>query len=95
MRSGAIAGTALGAGLGAVLGSVSGHAGGGAAVGAASGVLVGTAIGSDSGRAYGGEAQRRYDNAYVQCMYSYGNQAPRYRAGLDISARYCGASATA
>jgi hypothetical protein len=25
---------------------------------------------------YGREAQRRYDNAYVQCMYSYGNQVP-------------------
>jgi hypothetical protein len=28
---------------------------------------------------YGREAQRRYDNAYGQCMYSYGNQVPGYR----------------
>lgn len=77
--TGAIAGTAVGAGLGAAVGSASHHAGAGALIGAASGLLVGTAIGSDSGRVYGREAQRRYDNAYVQCMYSYGNQAPGYR----------------
>ena len=57
----------------------SGHAGAGALIGAASGLLVGTAAGSNSGQAYGREAQRRYDNAYVQCMYSYGNQVPGYR----------------
>jgi len=28
---------------------------------------------------YGREAQRRYDNAYVQCMYSHGNQVPGYQ----------------
>jgi hypothetical protein len=28
---------------------------------------------------YGREAQRRYDNAYSQCMYSYGNQAPGHQ----------------
>jgi hypothetical protein len=79
VATGAVAGTALGAGLGAAVGSASGHAGAGAAIGAASGLLVGTAAGSDAGRVYGREAQRRYDNAYVQCMYSYGNQVPGYR----------------
>lgn len=79
LATGAVAGTAIGAGLGAALGSVSGHAGAGAAIGAASGLLVGTAAGSDSGQVYGREAQRRYDNAYVQCMYSHGNQVPGYR----------------
>lgn len=79
VATGAVAGTAIGAGLGAAVGSASGHTGAGALIGAASGLLVGTAAGSDSGRVYGREAQRRYDNAYAQCMYSYGNQVPGYR----------------
>lgn len=73
---GAVIGTIAGAGVGALLGSASGHAGAGAAIGAGSGLLLGSAIGADSGRVYGVEAQRRYDNAYVQCMYSHGNQVP-------------------
>lgn len=80
VATGAIAGTAIGTGLGAAVGSASGHAGTGAFIGAASGLLVGTAVGSDSGRVNGREAQRRYDNAYVQCTYSYGNQVPGYRS---------------
>jgi hypothetical protein len=79
VATGAVAGTAIGAGLGAAVGAASGHAGAGAAIGAASGLLVGSAAGSDSGQVYGREAQRRYDNSYVQCMYSYGNQVPGYR----------------
>jgi len=79
VATGAVAGTAVGAGLGAALGSASGHAGAGALIGAASGLFVGTAAGSNSGQAYGRQAQRRYDNAYMQCMYSYGNQVPGYR----------------
>lgn len=78
VATGAVAGTAIGTGLGAAIGSASGHAGGGALVGAATGLLLGSAAGSDSGRVYGRDAQRRYDNAYVQCMYSYGNQVPGY-----------------
>ena len=76
VATGAVAGTAVGAGLGAAFGSASGHAGAGALIGAASGLILGTVAGSDSGQVYGREAQRRYDNAYVQCMYSYGNQVP-------------------
>lgn len=79
VATGAVTGTAIGAGVGAALGSVSGHAGAGAAIGAASGLLFGTAAGSSTGRVYGMEAQHRYDNAYVQCMYTYGNQVPEYR----------------
>lgn len=86
VATGAVAGTAIGAGLGAAVGSASGHAGAGALIGGASGLLVGTAAGSDSGRFYGREAQRRYDNAYVQCMYSYGNQVPGYRPSLVAAA---------
>jgi hypothetical protein len=74
-RSAAV-GTVLGAGVGAALGAISGHPGAGAAIGGGSGLLVGTASGASSGEAYGNEAQRRYDNAYVQCMYAKGNQVP-------------------
>jgi OmpA family protein len=74
--TGAVVGTAIGAGAGALLGAASGHPGVGAAIGAGSGLLVGTAAGASSGQVSGYEAQRRYDNAYVQCMYSNGNQVP-------------------
>ena len=74
--AGAVAGTVIGAGLGAAIGAASGHVGTGAAIGAGSGLLVGTASGASSGRAYGWEAQRRYDIAYTQCMYAKGNQVP-------------------
>ncbi len=74
--SGAAVGTVVGAGIGALLGAAAGNAGAGAAIGAGSGLLVGTASGSDAGQVYGREAQRRYDNSYVQCMYASGNQVP-------------------
>ncbi|MBF0557485.1 MAG: glycine zipper family protein [Nitrospirae bacterium] len=74
--TGAAVGTIIGAGLGAAIGSASGHAGTGAAIGAGSGLLVGAASGANTGRYYGWEAQRRYDNAYQQCMYAKGNQIP-------------------
>lgn len=76
MTTGAVAGSIVGAGIGAALGSVSGHAGQGAAIGAGTGLLFGTAQGAENARYYGEEAQRRYDIAYTQCMYSYGNQVP-------------------
>ena len=79
LATGAVAGTAIGAGLGAAVGSASGHAGAGAAIGAASGLLVGSAVGSNQGQVSARKAQRRYDNAYSQCMYTYGNQVPGYR----------------
>ncbi len=82
VATGAVAGTAIGTGLGAAVGSASGHAGTGALIGGAYGLLVGTSAGSNSGQVYGKEAQRRYDNAYVQCMYSYGNQVPGYRGNV-------------
>ena len=72
----AVVGTAIGAGVGAVLGAAAGNAGAGAAIGGGSGLLLGTASGTSSGQVYGMEAQRRYDNTYVQCMYAKGNQIP-------------------
>ena len=74
--TGAIVGTAVGTGVGAAIGAASGHPGVGAAIGAGSGLLVGTASGASAGDAYGWEAQRRYDNTYIQCMYAKGNQVP-------------------
>ena len=74
--TGAAVGTAIGAGTGALLGAATGHAGAGAAIGAGSGLLVGTAAGAGSGQEYGWQAQQRYDYAYVQCMYSKGNEVP-------------------
>ena len=75
----AVVGTAIGAGVGAALGAASGDAGAGAAIGGGTGLLFGAASGSSSGQAYGYEAQRRYDNTYVQCMYAKGNQVPGTR----------------
>ncbi|MDD5248466.1 MAG: glycine zipper family protein [Rhodocyclaceae bacterium] len=67
----ATVGTAVGAVAGAAIG---GHQGAG--VGAGTGLLVGSMAGSSAaeGSAYG--AQRRYDNAYVQCMYAKGDKVP-------------------
>ena len=83
--SGAAVGTLLGAGLGAAIGAATGNFGAGLGIGAASGAIVGTA--SASGPYYGAqwEGQRRYDHAYMQCMYSKGNQVPgvrTYRRGV-------------
>jgi len=74
--TGAVTGTLVGAALGAAIGAAAGNPGIGAAIGAGSGLLVGTASGANAGNAYGMEAQRRYDNTYVQCMYAKGNQVP-------------------
>lgn len=74
--TGAVVGTVIGGGVGAALGAASGNAGAGAAIGAGTGLLFGTAAGASSGEVYGMEAQQRYDNTYVQCMYSKGNQIP-------------------
>lgn len=75
--SGAIIGTTIGAGLGAAIGAASGNPGVGAAIGAGSGLLLGTATGANAGQAAGWEAQKRYDHAYMQCMYANGNKLPR------------------
>lgn len=79
MATSAVVGTAVGTGAGAALGAASGHAGAGAAIGAATGLLLGSAAGSGASEVYGAEAQQRYDNSYVQCMYTYGNQIPGVR----------------
>jgi outer membrane lipoprotein SlyB len=77
LAGGAAVGTAMGAALGAAIGAASGKPATGAAIGASSGLVGGTAAASGPAYAAGHEAQRRYDNAYQQCMYAKGNQIPR------------------
>jgi hypothetical protein len=76
IASGAAIGTVVGAGVGAAIGSLSGEAGAGAAIGAGSGLLGGAAMSTGPAYAAGWEVQKRYDNAYQQCMYAKGNQIP-------------------
>jgi hypothetical protein len=74
--SSAAVGTLLGAAVGAAIGAPAGQAGQGAAIGAGTGLLFGSAAGSNAYAMSSYEMQRRYDNAYVQCMYAKGNQVP-------------------
>ncbi len=67
----AIVGAALGTAVGVATGG-----GRGAGVGAATGLALGSAVGVDSANASSFGAQRRYDNAYIQCMYGYGHRVP-------------------
>lgn len=67
----AVVGTALGAAAGAAFG---GHQGAG--IGAGAGLLVGSAAGVSGAQASGHETQRRYDHAYLQCMYAKGERIP-------------------
>ena len=72
----ALGGAALGAAAGAIIGSVSGQAGHGAAIGAGTGLLFGSAAGANAAGYTSYGLQRRYDAAYLQCMYAKGNQVP-------------------
>jgi Glycine-zipper domain len=72
----AVWGSALGAAAGAIIGSATGQAGAGAAIGAGTGLLFGSASGANSAGYTYYQAQRQYDNAYLQCMYAKGNQVP-------------------
>ena len=67
----AVIGTAVGAAAGAVIGGRNS-----AGIGAGTGLLFGSVAGTDASQrsAYG--SQKRYDNAYIQCMYARGNRVP-------------------
>jgi len=67
---------ALGALVGAAAGAAIGGDSRGAAAGAGVGLLGGAAVGNDAGRYTGSELQRRYDNGFIQCMYSKGHKVP-------------------
>jgi len=73
---GAAVGTGIGAASGALIGAATGDAGPGAAIGAGAGLLVGSAAGSAQGGVVGGSLQRRFDVAYLQCMYAAGHRIP-------------------
>jgi hypothetical protein len=75
----AAVGTVVGALAGAALGGSHG-----AATGAGVGLLFGGAAGANAANASGAIAQRRYDNAFMQCMYAKGHKVPS--AGLARSA---------
>ena len=85
--AGAAIGTAIGTAAGAVIGAAAGSPGTGAAIGAGTGLLTGTAAGASAGYGYAGEAQRRYDIAYQQCMYAKGNQIPGVMRSAKSSRR--------
>ena len=76
--SSAAVGTLLGAAAGAAIGSASGDMGAGAAIGAGTGLIFGSASGTGYASNSYYEAQRRYDHAYLQCMYAKGNRIPLY-----------------
>ena len=67
--------TGIGAVGGAALGALIGG-GRGAAVGAGIGAGGGAAVGAGNSDRKQWSAQKRYDYAYEQCMYSKGNQIP-------------------
>jgi outer membrane lipoprotein SlyB len=67
----AAVGTVIGAAVGAAAGG-----GEGAAIGAGVGALSGGAIGADTAASSGDNAQHKYDNAYLQCMYAAGHKIP-------------------
>jgi uncharacterized protein YcfJ len=70
-----VGGAAIGAAVGAVAGAAFGGSSG-AAIGAGAGLLTGTAVGAGYGYDSWWVLQRRYDNAYLQCMYAKGNKVP-------------------
>jgi hypothetical protein len=66
---------------GAAIGAVAGAAAGGhrnVGAGAAMGTMVGATVGANQSAFTEGNAQRQYDIAYQQCMYSKGNTVPSY-----------------
>ena len=69
----AVVGTVVGAAAGAAIGGS--HSAG---VGAGTGLVVGTMAGSSSGQYSAYATQRRYDMAYIQCMYATGHKVPVY-----------------
>lgn len=73
--SAAVRSAAVGATIGAVAGAAIGgrH---GAGTGAGAGLIVGSMHGAGTAQVSGYEAQRRYDNAFIQCMYAKGHRVP-------------------
>ncbi|MBP1687685.1 MAG: hypothetical protein H6Q33_3828 [Deltaproteobacteria bacterium] len=72
----AAVGTVVGAAAGAAIGAAYGDPAMGAAAGSGVGLAGGTVVGTDRAAGSQYEAQRRYDMAYIQCMYAKGHQVP-------------------
>ena len=72
----AAGGAAVGAVVGGLLGAATGQAGAGAAWGAGTGLVFGGAAAGNAGTVSSYTLQRQYDIAYMQCMYTRGNQVP-------------------
>lgn len=66
---------AVGTVIGATVGALAGH-GQAVGVGAATGLAMGSVVGANVANVSSYEAQRRYDNAYTQCMYASGHRVP-------------------
>lgn len=79
----AVVGTLLGAAVGA---AIDGSRGAGA--GAATGLLFGSAAGAGAAQGSGYGSQRRYDNAYIQCMYAHGEKVPVSGRHVDVERQY-------
>ena len=88
LAGGTVAGGLLGAAAGALIGAASGNVGPGAAIGAGAGLLGGAAMAHNRAYGAGWEVQRRYDNAYQQCMYAKGNQIPAVEQAAPQRSRY-------
>lgn len=71
----AVRGAALGTAVGAIAGAAIGGQRG-AGVGAGTGLILGTASGTSGASSDSYSAQRRYDHAYIQCMYAKGHRVP-------------------
>lgn len=67
----AVLGTVVGAAAGAAIGGREG-----AGVGAGTGLLIGSMAGASAAQSSAYGNQRRYDNAYIQCMYAKGENVP-------------------
>jgi uncharacterized protein YcfJ len=79
--TGAAVGTAVGAAAGALMGG--GHARSTESM-AGAGLLAGSAVGAGAAGESRWTLQRRYDIAYMQCMYAKGNQVPGYPQPTNI-----------
>ncbi|OOG53404.1 glycine zipper family protein [Polaromonas sp. C04] len=78
VNRGAAGAAATGVVLGGLLGAAIGNHQG-AGIGAGVGAIAGTSAGANSSAYAQGSIQAQYNNAYVQCMYSKGNQVPGAR----------------
>ena len=72
----AVSNAAIGTLVGAAAGALIGGNRSGAAVGAGTGLIVGSSAGYNASNSTWYEQQRRYDIAFVQCMYAKGHQVP-------------------